>query len=79
MHMSYVNGGADYENGVCQYGYTSGNLMNIEFVRHGLRNDFTISSDKRSVTFPSFQMYGDWYYYNTNTTYYVSMIYYYDV
>lgn len=75
MHMSYFNGGSSYECGVCQYGYKSGNSMQIDFVRHGLRKDFTVSSDKRTVTFPSFQMYGDWYYYNTSTTYYIFMTY----
>lgn len=75
MHMSYYNGGSSYECGVCQYGQTSGNSMNIDFVRFGLGKDFTVSSDKRTVTFPSFQMYGDWYYYNTNTTYYVFLAY----
>lgn len=75
MHMSYFNGRSSYECGVCQYGKKSGNSMNIDFVRFGLRKDFTVSSDKRTVTFPSFQMYGDWYYYNTNTTYYIFMAY----
>lgn len=75
MHMSYADGGSSYEKGVCQYGYTSGNSMNINFVRNGLRDGFTISSDKRSITFPFFQMYGDWYYYNTNITYYVLIAY----
>lgn len=75
MHMSYFNGGSNYECGVCQYGYKSGNSMQIDFIRFGLRKDFIISSDKRTVTFPSFQMYGDWYYYNTDTTYYIFMAY----
>ena len=75
MHMSYFNGRSSYECGVCQYGQRSGNSMNIDFVRFGLRKDFTVSSDKRTVTFPSFQMYGDWYYYNTGTTYYIFMAY----
>lgn len=79
MHMSYYNGGSNYECGVCQYGQKSGNNMNIDFVRFGLGKDFTVSSDKRTVTFPSFQMYGDWYYYNTNTTYYVFLAYIYSV
>lgn len=75
MHMSYFNGGSNYECGVCQYGQKSGSSMQIDFVRVGLRKDFTVSSDKRTVTFPSFQMYGDWYYYNTSTTYYIFMAY----
>ena len=75
MHMSYFNGRFGYECGVCQYGQKSGNSMQIDFVRFGLRKGFTVSSDKRTVTFPSFQMYGDWYYYNTNTTYYIFMAY----
>ena len=79
MHMSYYNGGSNYECGVCQYGQKSGNNMNIDFVRFGLGKDFTVSSDKRTVTFPSFQMYGDWYYYNVNTTYYVFLAYTYSV
>lgn len=76
MHMSYCeSGSSSFESGVCQYGYKSGNSMEIEFARGGLRDGFAISSDKRTVTFPSFQVYGDWCYYNTSTTYYVLLAY----
>lgn len=73
MYAGYDSTG--WESGLLMYGLEDQPYLN--YARGGLKGDYSISSDKKTITFPTFESYGDTIYYNTSMSYKIELVYYY--
>lgn len=75
--MTYASYQSSWEDDLLMYGLEDQPYLNYQ--RGGLRGDFTLSTDKRTITFPTFEGYDGTVYYNTKMSYKIELVYTYTI